>query len=93
MELRIFVSLFITALASLFIGSIAYLKPAHFGGSLSLERTQRFVSIRHHVSTNDFVIKNVRRIGMGFILSGLLAVVVAVVYSVYLGVILYFNYS
>jgi|GEM_PF-2871853 len=83
MELRIFFSIFLSALAFLAIGSFAYYKPSCFGGTFKLVRTSKFLSIKHRISTNDFVIKNTKIVGAGILIAGFLAIVFAVTYLFY----------
>lgn len=93
MELRIFLSLFFIAIAFLTTGYFAYSNPACFGGDCKLVKTSNFLSIKHSISTNDFVIQNTKRIGIGIFIVGFLALVFAVTYLFYPEILLIFNYA
>lgn len=93
MELRVFLSILFSALAFLAIGSFAYHRPSYFGGNFKLVRTPKFLSIKHSVSSNDFIIKKTKIVGIGIFIAGFLALVFAVTYLFYPETLLIFNYA
>lgn len=93
MELQIFISILFTALAFIAIGSFAYFSPSHFGGDFKIVRTPKFISIKHSISTNNYVIKYTKKMGLGILIAGFLAIVLAVTYLFYPEILLIFNYT
>lgn len=93
MELRIILSIVFTGLVFLSLGFFAYLKPAHFGGDFKLVRTPKFVSLQHDISSNTFVVRYAKIIGIGIMIAGFLAIVFAVIYSFYPDILMVLSYT
>ncbi len=83
MELRMLVSYFLGSFLFLLYGYFMWHNPSFFGGEFKLTRTLKFYSISYIKSSNDFVIRNTRIIGVGFIVSGFLVMIFAIAYSFY----------
>lgn len=93
MELRIFLSILFTSLAFLAVGFLAYLNPSHFGGNFKLVRAPKSFTVKHSISSNYFVIKNVKLIGLGIVIAGFLGVAFAAAYLFRPEIMLVFGYA
>lgn len=83
---------FVLSLVFFFCGLLMWRRPDLTGGEFKLMKSSTFYSIKYIRASNVYLLKQVRYVGIGFIMAGLLSGVFAIIYIIRPEVLQLFQY-
>ena len=83
---------FVISLVFFLCGLLMWRRPDLTGGEFKLMKSSTFYSIKYIKASNVYLLKQVRHVGIGFIIAGLLSVIFTIAYIIQPEVLQMFQY-